>query len=91
MRPPGGGSGLIDSSLRPVPLGELSQHRTADSAWVASSGLVYDITDLLRQGALGSMATAMLELGTDCTNQFANIPALQTPLLRNCVVGRFNR
>lgn len=72
---------------RAISCRELSMHSNEISAWVAVDGAVYDITELLRSGVLGSMATSMLSLGTDCTQIFKYIPALQSAKLHGCAIG----
>jgi cytochrome b involved in lipid metabolism len=81
-------TGRAQDELPSISLGELSKHSSTDSAWVAVGGTVYDITRLLDEGTLGSMATSMLCLGGDCTQIFNYIPALQSPKLLECMIGK---
>lgn len=75
------------SKLRKITSHELRQHNHRGSAWVAAGGRVYDITHLLCSGAMGSMASTILNLGGDCTEQFAFIPALKHPEMSQYCIG----
>ncbi|WFD29771.1 hypothetical protein MSPP1_000784 [Malassezia sp. CBS 17886] len=52
-------------------LAELKSHNTADSAWVAVHGGVYDVTEFLDEHP-GGRKILLKNSGTDATSKFVN-------------------
>ncbi|KAH8067041.1 hypothetical protein JL720_12551 [Aureococcus anophagefferens] len=78
-----------------IPLSEVAKHATRDDGWIVVDGVVYDITNFVRNhpgwSFGGSTSTALAierVLGSDCTDEFAEThDKHQTKMLREYAIG----